>query len=212
MPGGRSEVFRDSGGEAGCLSEERTSPRPVGGIGQGRAARAVEEREGGASGAESRCRNGAGADGIRVRTSFSPRSPARDGFLTPIRSPAAAESPNCLGVSRKIGVKTTCGLMRPGPTARRDLCGRSGCHPPVRGAPRAPWHTEIPPPAFHPDAILRCARPVPERSSEICSSGGVAPPQPTPTGATPTPTTAIFRRGRSNRRRMAYLRLQNPKR
>ena len=71
MPGGRSEVFRDSGGEAGCLSEERTSPRPVGGIGQGRAARAVEEREGGASGAESRCRNGAGADGIRVRTSAS---------------------------------------------------------------------------------------------------------------------------------------------
>lgn len=60
--------------------------------------------------------------------------------------------------------------------------------------------------------IPRRARPVPERSSEIGSSGGVAPPQPTPTGATPTPTTAIFRRGRSNRPRMAYLRLQNPKR
>lgn len=77
MPGGRSEVFRDSGGEAGCLSEERTSPRPVGGIGQGRAACAAKEREGGASWAESRCRNGAGADGIRVRTSSFPWSPAR---------------------------------------------------------------------------------------------------------------------------------------
>lgn len=129
MPGGRSEVFRDSGGEAERLSEERTSPRLVGGIGQGRVARAVKECEGGALGAESRCRNGAGADGIRGRTSSFPRSPARDGFLTPIRSPAAAESPNCPGASRKIGVKTACGSMRPGPTARRYLCGRSGCHP-----------------------------------------------------------------------------------
>lgn len=179
--------------------------------GSGRAARAVKEREGGASGAGSRCRNGAGADGIRGRTSSFPRSPARDGFLTPIRSSAAVESSNCSGASRKIGVKTAGGSMRPGPTARRYLCGRSGCHPPVRGAPRAPWHTEIPPPAFHPDAILRCARPVPERSSEICSSGGVAPPQPTPTTATPTPTTAIFRCGRSNWPRRPYLRLQNPK-
>lgn len=130
MPGGRSEVFRDSGGKAGRLSEERTPPRPVGGIGQGRAARAVKEREGGASGAGSRCRNGAGADGIRVRTSSSTRSLARDGFLTPIRSPAAAESPNCPGASRKIGVKTAGGSMRPGPSAPWYLCGRSGCHSP----------------------------------------------------------------------------------
>lgn len=130
MPGGRSEVFRNGESETGCLSEERTPPRPVGGIGQGRAARAVKEREGGASGAGSRCRNGAGADGIRVRTSSSPRSPARDGFLTPIRS-SAAESPNCPGASRKIGVKTPGGLMRPGPSAPWYLCGRSGCHPPV---------------------------------------------------------------------------------
>ena len=152
MPGGRSEVFRDSGGEAGCLSEERTFPRPVGGIGQGRAARAAKEREGGASGTESRCRNGAVADGIRVRTSSFTRSPARDGFLTPIRSPAAPETSTSLGVSRKIGGKTACGSMRPGPTARRYLCGRSGCHPPVRGAPGAPRHTEIAPPASCQDA------------------------------------------------------------
>lgn len=211
MPGGRSEVFRDSGGEAGCLSEERTSPRPVGGIGQGRAARAVEEREGGASGAESRCRNGAGADGIRVRTSFSPRSPARDGFLTPIRSPAAAESPNCPGASRKIGVKTACGSMRPGPMALRYLCGRSGYHLPGRHS-RDGAESRTPRQHSAPMPILRRAVWTPNGMPESRSLGGVAPPQPTPTGATPTPTTAIFRRGRSNRPRMAYLRLQNPKR
>lgn len=61
-----------------------------------------------------------------------PRSPVRDGFLTPIRSLAAAEFPNNIGASRKIGGKTACGSMRPGPTALRYLCGRNGCHPPGR--------------------------------------------------------------------------------
>ena len=32
MPGGRSEVFRDGESEMGRHSEERTPPRPVGGI------------------------------------------------------------------------------------------------------------------------------------------------------------------------------------
>ena len=99
---------------------------------------------------------GAVTEPVRMVSGFGrhppPRSPARDGFLTPIRSPAAAESPNCSGASRKIGVKTACGSMCPGPSAPWYLCGRSGCHPPVREAPGAPRHTEIAPPASCPDA------------------------------------------------------------
>ena len=80
-----------------------------------------------------------------------PRSPVRDGFLTPIRSLAAAEFPNNIGASRKIGGKTACGSMRPGPTALRYLCGRNGCHPPGRHS-RAGAESRDTPSAFRPDA------------------------------------------------------------
>ena len=80
-----------------------------------------------------------------------PRSPARDGFLTPIRSPAAPETSTSPGASRKIGGKTACGSMRPGPTALRYLCGRNGCHPPGRHS-RAGAESRDTPSAFRPDA------------------------------------------------------------
>ena len=79
---------------------------------------------------------GAVTEPVRMVSGFGrhppPRSPARDGFLTPIRSPAAPETSTSTGASRKIGGKTACGSVRPGPTALRDLCGRNGCHPPGR--------------------------------------------------------------------------------
>ena len=172
-----------------------------------------------------------------------PRSPARDGFLTPIRSPAAPETSTSPGASRKIGGKTACGSMRPGPTALRYLCGRNGCHPPGRHS-RAGAESRDTPSAFRPDADSPACRlnprathpdrrgipghpvcipsrcrfpgvppaPPPDGTSESSSLGGVAPLQPTPTGATPTPTTAIARRWRINRPGKPYLRSRNPKR
>lgn len=80
-----------------------------------------------------------------------PRSLVRDGFLTPIRSSAAAESPTSSGASRKIGGKTACGSMRPGPTALRYLCGRNGCHPLGRHS-RDGAESRDTPPAFRPNA------------------------------------------------------------
>ena len=75
------------------------------------------------------------------------RNSARGGFLTPIRSPAAPEPPTSSGASRKIGGKTACGSMRPGPTALRYLCGRNGCHPPGRHS-RVGAESRDTPPAF----------------------------------------------------------------
>ena len=144
-----------------------------------------------------------------------PLSPARDGFLTPIRSPAAPETSTSPGASRKIGGKTACGSVRPGPTALRYLCGRNGCHPPSARA-ALPGRRGIP---GHPACIPPQCRPPPGEPSEpldgtpeSCSLGGVAPPKPTPTGATPTPTTAIAHRWRTNRPGKPYLRSRNPKR
>ena|GEM_PF-2556767 len=189
---------------------------------------------------------GAVTEPVRMVSGFGrhppPRSPARDGFLTPIRSPAAPETSTSTGASRKIGGKTACGSMRPGPTALRYLCGRNGCHPPGRHS-RAGAESRDTPPAFrrqcrspgvppeppggtpgparnpgHPACIpSRCRSPgvppePPDGTSESSSLGGVAPLQPTPTGATPTPTTAIAHRWRINRPGKPYLRSRNPKR
>lgn len=142
-----------------------------------------------------------------------PRSLVRDGFLTPIRSSAAAESPTSSGASRKIGGKTACGSMRPGPTALRYLCGRNGCHPLGRHS-RDGAESRDTPPAFRPNADPPACRltPPPDGMPESRPLGGVASPKPTPTGATPTPTTAIARRWRINRPGMPYLRSRNPKR
>ena len=160
---------------------------------------------------------GAVTEPVRMVSGFGrhppPRSPARDGFLTPIRSPAAPETSTSTGASRKIGGKTACGSMRPGPTALRYLCGRNGCHPPGRHS-RAGAESRDTPSAFRPDADSPACRlpPPPDGTSESSSLGGVAPLQPTPTGATPTPTTAIARRWRINRPGKPYLRSRNPKR
>lgn len=98
---------------------------------------------------------GAVTEPVRMVSGFGrhppPRSPARDGFLTPIRSPAAPETSTSTGASRKIGGKTACGSMRPGPTALRYLCGRNGCHPPGRHS-RAGAESRDTPSAFRPDA------------------------------------------------------------
>lgn len=72
MPDGRSEVFRARGCEAERL------PRGAHSFEAGwrnRVGEGYPHSEGGPSGAESRCRNGAGADGIRVRTSASTAEP-----------------------------------------------------------------------------------------------------------------------------------------
>ena len=159
---------------------------------------------------------GAVTEPVRMVSGFGrqlpPRSPARDGFLTPIRSPAAPETSTSTGASRKIGGKTACGSVRPGPTALRYLCGRNGCHPPGRHS-RAGAESRDTPPAFR----RQCRSPgvppePPDGTSESSSLGGVAPLQPTPTGATPTPTTAIAHRWRINRPGKPYLRSRNPKR
>jgi len=148
MPGGRSEVFRARGCEAERLPEEHTLPRWVVLIGEGRATRTAKEVP--------RERNlGAVTEPVRMVSGFGrqppPRSPARDGFLTPIRSPAAPETSTSTGASRKIGGKTACGSMRPGPTALRYLCGRNGCHPPGRHS-RDGAESRDTPPAFRPNA------------------------------------------------------------
>lgn len=140
-----------------------------------------------------------------------PRNSARGGFLTPIRSPAAPEPPTSSGASRKIGGKTACGPMRPGPMALRYLCGRSGYHLPGRHS-RDGAESRTPRQHSAPMPILRRAVWTPNGMPESRSLGGVAPPQPTPTGATPTPTTAIARRWRINRPGRPYLRSRNPKR
>lgn len=141
-----------------------------------------------------------------------PRSPARDGFLTPIRSPAAPETSTSTGAARKIGGKTACGSMRPGPTALRYLCGRNGSHPPGRHSRDGAESRDTPP-----CIPLHCRSPgvpsePPDDMPESRSLEGVASPKPTPTGATPAPTTAIARRWRINRPGMPYLRSRNPKR
>lgn len=144
-----------------------------------------------------------------------PRSPARDGFLTPIRSPAAPETSTSTGALRKIGGKTACGSMRPGPTALRYLCGRNGCHPLGRHS----WdgaESRDTPPAFRPNADSPACRLNPRTACPKPALLEASHPrnrrQPTPTGATPTPTTAIAHRWRINRPGMPYLRSRNPKR
>ena len=101
---------------------------------------------------------GAVTEPVRMVSGFGrhppPRSPARDGFLTPIRSPAAPETSTSTGASRKIGGKTACGSVRPG-TPR--LHSAANADPPAcRLNPRAalPDRRGIPdtPPAFRPDA------------------------------------------------------------
>lgn len=115
---------------------------------------------------------GAVTEPVRMVSGFGrqppPRSPVRDGFLTPIRSPAAPETSTSTGASRKIGGKTACGSMRPGPTALRYLCGRNGCHPPGRHS-RDGAKSRDTPPAFRrqcrssgePSAPPRTARRIP---------------------------------------------------
>ena len=110
MPGGRSEVFREQWRRSGKplrragLVEELAAPRSsalrgenieAGAAGQGRPRR---------SGI--RCRDGAGADGIRLRTASSPRGLGPEGILD---SDTLARGSCISGPhrrARKIGVQT----------------------------------------------------------------------------------------------------------
>ena len=148
MPGGRSEVFRARGCEAERLPRGAHSFEAGWRNRVGRATRTAKEVP--------RERNlGAVTEPVRMVSGFGrlppPRSPARDGFLTPIRSPAAAETSTSTGAARKIGGKTACGSMRPGPTALRYLCGRNGCHPLGRHS-RDGAESRDTPPAFRSNA------------------------------------------------------------
>lgn len=214
MPDGRSEVFRERWMRSGTpvrragLVEEQTSPRS--------SALRGENIEAGAAGqgrprwSGIRCRDGAGADGIRVRTASSPRGLGPEGILD---SDTLARGIRISGPhrrARKIGVQIAPAARfvparclavplrpKPVPSARR---WRIGCDP--GGIPARS-------PAVSTDRLQPENARTPLRTKPVPK--GCLGVKPTPTTATPTPTTVISNRRRLNRPRRPYLRLQNPK-
>ncbi len=197
----------NSGCEADRLFEERASSKSSAPRGENIEAGAAGQGRPRGSGIQ--CRDGAGADGIRVRTASSPRGLGPEGILD-------ADTLACVGCisgphrrARKIGVQTApaarfvpvrCSAVslrpEPVPSARGRCIGCAPGEIPARSLATSTdrLHSE--------NARTPLNKPVPT---------GLLGVKPTPTTATPTPTTAISCRRRLNRPRRPYLRLQNPK-
>lgn len=214
MPGGRSEVFREQWMRNGTpvrragLVEEQAALRSVALRGENIVSVATWQGRPRRSGI--RCRDGAGADGIRVRTASSPRGLGPEGILD---SDTLARGICISGLhrrARKIGVQTAPAArfvparclavpLRPKPIlSARGLVHRMRS----RGNP-CPQNRCL----DRSSASGKC----PNTPSDETRSEGVLCVKPTPTTATPTPTTAISCRRRLKRPRRSYLRLQNPK-
>ena len=214
MPGGRSEVFWERWMRNGTplqragLVEEQAAPRSVALRGENIVSVAAGQGRPRRSGI--RCRDGAGADGIRVRTASSPRGLGPEGILD---SDTLARGVCISGPqrrARKIGVQTApaarfvparCSAVslrpEPVPSARglaHRMRPRGNPCPQTRSLDRS-------------SATGKCSK-IP---SKKIRSEGLLGVKSTPTTATPTPTTAISCRRRLNRPRRPYLRLQNPK-
>lgn len=207
MPGGRSEVFRERWMRNGTplqragLVEEQAAPRSVALRGENIVSVAAGQGRPRRSGI--RCRDGAGADGIRVRTASSPRGLGPEGILD---SDTLARGICISGPhrrARKIGVQTA-------PAARfvPVRCSAVPLRPEPVPSARGLAHRMRP--RGNP-----CPQP---RSLDRSAAVGECPNTPlTKTrsegllGVKPTPTTAISCRRRLNRPRRPYLRLQNPK-
>ena len=201
--------FSGNGGcEAERLFEERVSPRS--GAPRGENIEAGAAGQGRIRWSGIRCRDGAGADGIRVRTASSPRGLGPEGILD---SDTLARGVCISGPqrrARKIGAQTApaarfvpvrCSAvpLRPKPIpSARGLAHRMR----LRGNP-----------GLQPRSLdrLSAAGKCPNTPSDETRSEGFWGMKPTPTTATPTPTTAISCRRRLNRPRRPYLRRQNPK-
>lgn len=214
MPGGRSEVFWERWMRNGTplqragLVEEQAAPRSVALRGENIVSVAAGQGRPRRSGI--RCRDGAGADGIRVRTASSPRGLGPEGILD---SDTLARGVCISGPqrrARKIGVQTAPAARfvparclavplqpKPVPSARG---WRIGCDPGKNPCPK-PCSLD------RSSASGKCSN----TPSDETRSEGLLGVKPTPTTATPTPTTAISCRRRLNRPRRPYLRRQNPK-
>lgn len=110
MPGGRSEVFREQWMRSGTpvrragLVEEQAAPRSVALRGENIEAVAAGQKRPRWSGI--RCRDGAGADGIRVRTASSPRGLGPEGILDADTLARGIRISGPHRRARKIGVQT----------------------------------------------------------------------------------------------------------
>lgn len=164
MPGGRSEVFWERWMRNGTplqragLVEEQAAPRSVALRGENIVSVAAGQGRPRRSGI--RCRDGAGADGIRVRTASSPRGLGPEGILDADTLARGIRISGPHRRARKIGVQTALRSDSFRPDASRYLCGRSRFHPPGGCASDATPGRSLP--AAPQSRPIGCIRKMPE--------------------------------------------------